>query len=626
MRSKLLFLATLLSAFCAPLIAGDFQHPAPIHLDHDGERWAKKTLKKLTLEEKIGQMIMIRVLGQFMDLQSPDYLKLHDQIARYHLGSILLTVPAEGPFLYKTGPYEAAMLINQLQHDVKIPLIVGADFERGLSMRLTGVTTFPHAMAFGAAGKPEFAEKFGEIVAEESRAIGVEWNFFPVADVNSNPENPIINTRAFGEDPAQVSALVAAYIHGARAQGMLTTAKHFPGHGDTDTDSHLGLAAVNRSREQIRQIDLVPFRAAIAAGVDSIMVAHVTAPALEPDPGKVATTSPAIVGELLHHELAFTGLVVTDAMEMGALTRLYPPGGSAAGRAAVDAIKAGNDMLLLPSDLEGAYQGLLNAVRHGELPEGRINDSVLKILRAKASVGLNKARLVDITHIPVMVAKPQSLELAQEMANAAVTLVRENGRLLPFTKNHRTSSSPAAYGKVEGQGNGMVCVILTDDIRTDYGRQFERELRRRVPDARIIYIDARIAGPMATVVENAVNAAEKVIVAVYVVPTAGKTVKTATGATGNSIGLAQTPAALLQSILDNSKDKTLVVSFGSPYLATDFPQVENYMCAYSPVPTSEIAAARALFGEIPIQGRLPVTIPGYGPRGTGIQKPAAPLQ
>lgn len=625
MRPKLLLVAVLLSLFCSPVRATDFQHATPVHLDRDGERWARKTLKKLSLEEKIGQMIMVRVLGQFMDFESPDYLKLRDQIERYHLGSILLTVPAEGPFLYRTGPYEAAMLINQLQRDVKVPLIVGADFERGLSMRLTGVTTFPHAMAFGAAGKPEFAAQFGRIVAEESRAIGVQWNFFPVADVNSNPQNPIINTRAFGEDPTQVSDLVSAYIRAARQQGMLTTAKHFPGHGDTATDSHLGLAAVNRTREQVEQIDLVPFRSAISAGVDSIMVAHVTAPALEPDPGKVATTSPAIIGNLLRHELGFNGLVFTDAMDMGALTRLYPPGASAAGHAAIDAVKAGNDMLLLPSDLAGAYNGLVNAVRHGELSERRIDESVLKILRAKASVGLNKAKLVDINAIPVTVAEPQNLEVAQNIANASITLVRENGHVLPFTKNHRTSTPAPAYGKVEGQSSGVVCVILTDDIRTDYGRQFEREIRRRIPDAKIIYIDSRIAGPMAPLVENAVNGAEKVIVAVYVVPTAGKKVQTDAGVV-NSIGLAQTPGALLESILDSSRDKTVVVAFGSPYLAADFPKVENYICAYSPVPISETAAARALFGEIAIQGHLPVTIPSYGARGDGIQKSAAPAQ
>lgn len=625
MRPKLLLVAVLLSLFCSPVRATDFQRPAPVHLDRDGERWARKTLKKLSLEEKIGQMIMVRVLGQFMDLESPDYLKLRDQITRYHLGSVLLTVPSEGPFLFKTGPYEAAMLINQLQRDAKVPLIVGADFERGLSMRLTGVTTFPHAMAFGAAGQPEFAGQFGKIVAEESRAIGVEWNFFPDADVNSNPQNPIINTRAFGEDPAQVSELVSAYIRTARQQGMLTTAKHFPGHGDTATDSHLGLAAMNRTREQVEQIDLVPFRSAISAGVDSIMVAHVTAPALEPDPGKVATTSSAIVGNLLHHELGFNGLVVTDAMDMGALTRLYPPGASAAGHAAVDAIKAGNDMLLLPSDLEGAYNGLVNAARHGEISESRIDESVLKILRAKASVGLNKAKLVDINVIPVTVAQPQNLELAQNIANASITLVRENGRVLPFSKNHRTSAPAPAYGRVEGQGSGVVCLILTEDMRTDYGRQFEREVRRRIPDAKVIYIDSRVAGPMASVVENAVNSAEKVIVALYVVPTAGKKVQTDAGVV-NSIGLAQTSGALLESILGSSRDKTVVVAFGSPYLAADFPQVENYICAYSPVPISETAAARALFGEIPIQGHLPVTIPGYAARGAGIQKPAAPAQ
>lgn len=569
---------------------------------------------------------MVRVMGQFMDLQSPDYLRLRDEIQRYHLGSILLTVPAEGPFLYKTGPYEAAMLINALQRDAKVPLIVGADFERGLSMRLTGVTTFPHAMAFGAAGKAEYAEQFGKIVAEEARAIGVEWNFFPVADVNSNPENPIINTRSFGEDPAQVAELSSAYIRGARRQGMLTTAKHFPGHGDTGTDSHLGLAAVNRTREQIEQIDLVPFRSDISAGVDSVMIAHVTAPALEPDSNKVATTSPAIVSQVLQHELGFKGLVVTDAMDMGALTRLYPLGPAAAGHAAVDAVKAGNDLLLLPSDLDGAYHGLLNAVRLGAVPQKRIDESVLKILRAKASVGLNRARLVDINTIPTVVLKPENLALAQKMANAAITLVRDNGRVLPLQKNHRTSPPASAYENIVGQGNGVVCVIFTDDVRTEYGRQFERELRSRISDLRIIYVDPRIAPDMAADIQAAVSTAEKVIVGVYVIPTAGKVARKEAGAGANSIGLAQTPSALLQSILDTGHDKTVVVAFGSPYVAADFPQVENYICAYSHVPTSETAAARALFAEIPIQGHLPVTIPDIARRGDGIQKPAAPAQ
>ena len=228
----------LLRSRLSPAIAGDFQRVEPVHLDHDGEKWAQKTLKKLSLEEKIGQMFMIRLaMPQFVNLRNPEYLNWLNQIQRYHLGSVLLTVPAEGPSLSKSEPYEAAMLIKQLQRASKLPLLVAADYERGVSMRLNGTTVFPHSMAFGAAGKPEFAEQFGKIVALESRdRCGMEPDANP--DANSNPANPVINTRSFGEDPVQVSALVAAYIRGARNNGLLTAAKHFPGHGDTATDSH----------------------------------------------------------------------------------------------------------------------------------------------------------------------------------------------------------------------------------------------------------------------------------------------------------------------------------------------------------------------------------------------------
>jgi beta-N-acetylhexosaminidase len=618
---KKLFLFVVLLSLCGRGLAEDLQHPGPVKLDHEGERWAQRMLKKLSLEEKIGQLFMVRVQAQFLDLRSADYLHLQEQLAKYHLGSVLITVPAEGPFLYKTEPYEVAMLVNQLQRQSKLPLIVAADFERGLSMRLNGATIFPHAMAFGAAGKTELAEQFGKIVAREARAVGVEWNFFPVADVNSNPANPIINTRAFSEDPEQVAALEVAYIQGARQEGMITTAKHFPGHGDTGTDSHLGLAAVNRTRDQIEQIDLQPFRSAIAAGVDSIMIAHVTAPALEPDTDKVATTSEAIINGLLKQELGFKGLVVTDALEMGALTRLYPQAGSAASaQAAVDAFKAGNDMLLLPSDLKGAYDGLLNAVRAGAIPESRINESVLKILRAKASVGLHKARLVDINRIAEHVAQPESLLVAQQAAASSLTLVRENGKLLPFqsaivrTNGHGeaalmkdgTSTSSHAYEKIGEQGTPLLCVILTDDVRTENGRQLERELRRREPGVRTLYVDPRFAAAVAGEVQDAARSAGKILVAVYIVPTAGRAM--------------QTPATILRSILDIARQKTVVVAFGSPYIAADFPEIENYLCAYSNVPTSESAVVQALYGQMAIQGHLPVTIPGFAPRGTGIQK------
>jgi beta-N-acetylhexosaminidase len=623
---KLVVAGIFLLALSSPAFAGNFQRPAPIHLDHDGEKWAQKTLKKLSLEEKVGQMFMIRLaMPQFVNLNNPEYLNWLDQIERYHLGSVLLTVPAEGPSLSKSEPYEAAMLINQLQRASKIPLLVAADYERGVSMRLNGTTVFPHSMAFGAAGKLEFAEQFGKIVAQESRAIGVEWNLMPIADVNSNPANPVINTRSFGEDPAQVSSLVMAYIRGARNNGLLTAAKHFPGHGDTATDSHLGLAAVNRTREQINQIDLPPFQAAIAAGTDAVMVAHLTAPALEPDQSRVATNSPAIVTGILKQHLGFKGLVITDAMDMAGLTSVYPEGGSAAARhAAIDTVRAGNDMMLLFTDLDGAYKGLLSAVRSGELPEKRIDESVLKILRAKASVGLNRASQIDINKLSTVISSPENLATAQQIADSAITLVRDNGRMLPLRPQARSASAPA-YGAVEQEGSKFLCIIFTDDVRNDNGRRLQHELRARVPDARIIFVDPRIAAGSAAEIQSALNSAENVLAAIYLIPVPGRAVRTE-GATGvNTISVPDATAALLQTILQAKKEKTVVVSFGSPYFLADFPQIENYVCAYSNAVTSEVGAVKALFGEIPFRGRLPVTIPGMAQRGAGIDYPAQAL-
>src|SRR6266576_1250961 len=310
--------------------------PMPLHLNHDGEKWAEKTLRKMSVEEKVGQLFMIWVRAEFLNAGSPDYLKLRDEINRYHIGSFAMSVPYEPPFLYKSGPYEAASLLNRLQSDSKLPLLIAADFEVGAGNRINGATGFPAAMAIGATGKLDYAEAFGRISGEEARAIGVHWNFFPVADVNSNPENPIINTRSFGEDPQQVGDFVAAYTRGAHSAGMLVTAKHFPGHGDTATDSHLGTAQVTGNRARLDAVELPPFHKAIESGVDSIMVAHVTVPALDPNPNAVATVSPAIVSGLLKQQLHFQGLVITDALDMGALTRLYAAN---LGQEAVDAFK-----------------------------------------------------------------------------------------------------------------------------------------------------------------------------------------------------------------------------------------------------------------------------------------------
>jgi beta-N-acetylhexosaminidase len=472
-------------------------------------------------------------------------------------------------------------------------------------------------MAFGAAGKLDYAEAFGRITAQESRAIGVDWNFFPVADVNSNPANPIINTRSFGEDPQQVGDMVASYIKGAHEWGMLTTAKHFPGHGDTATDSHLGVAQVTGDMQRLQATELAPFRKAIDAGVDAVMVAHVTVPALDPDPNHVATTSPGIVTGLLQRRLGFKGIVITDALDMAGLTSLYR---NDIGRAAVDAFKAGNDVLLIPADLDASVAAIIKAVRSGEISESRLNESVLKVLKVKASLDLQKARLVDLDKISSAVGKPENLALGQEIADNGTTLVRDNNMVLPLKKTGTVPSS-LPYQKIEETSNRVVVVIFSADVRTTSGRALEREIRKRVPDVTVFYVDPRIANAMSDNVLTAVNGAQSVVSAVYMVPTAGKMRKASSGNITNSVALESSSGELLQNILDHAAQKTVVIAAGNPYLAQDFPEVQNYLCTFSDETVSEIGAVKALFGEIEIRGHLPVSIPNIAARGAGIHRP-----
>jgi len=595
-----------------------FLTAAPIKLNRDGEKWAEKTLKSLSPEEKVGQLFMIWVRAQFLNVEDPIFLQLRDSINKYHVGSFAMTVNVDGPILLRNQPYEAASLLNRLQSESRLPLIIAADFERGVSMRLHGTTVFPHPMAYGATGNLQFAEAFGRITAEESRAVGVHWNFFPDADVNSNPANPIINTRSFGEDPKQVGDMVAAYIRGAHAGGMMTTAKHFPGHGDSATDSHLGVARVTGDLARLNSVELPPFRAAIEAGVDAVMVAHVSIPALEPDPNRVATTSTAVVTDLLKKQMGFKGIVVTDALDMAGLTRLYA---NDIGRAAVESFKAGNDWLIIPADMDASYRSMVAAVKSGEISQARLDESVLKILKAKAALGLHKARLVDLDQLPDKVAKPQNLAEGQGVADSAVTLVRDNGRILPLKKTIGTSAPALPYQSVEEVRSGKVMVIFTDDARMDSGRILEHQLQARAPGSTIFYVDPRVATPMTDEVLQAVNGADAVIAAVYAVPSAGRAIQGKNGPT-NTVSLAEQSGALLQKILDRATAKTVVLAMGNPYLAQEYPAVENYLCTFSNASVSEISAAKAIFGEIPIRGRLPVTIPNIAQRGFGIDRSA----
>jgi beta-N-acetylhexosaminidase len=579
----------------------------PVHLDRKGERWASTTLRHMTLEEKIGQMIMVWAHVEFMNTTGPDYTHLVDEIHQYHLGGFGVTVGTDGPLLLKGDPIEAAFITNSLQKQSRLPLIMAADFERGASMRLIGPTDFPAAMAFGAAGDPALARQFGRVSALEARAIGIQWNWFPIADVNSNPANPIINTRSFGEDPAQVSALLSAYIEGARAAGLLTTAKHFPGHGDTDTDSHLALARVTGDTARLNSLELVPFRAAISAGVDSVMIGHLIVPAVEPDPNRPASVSSNIINGLLRKDLGFHGLVVTDGLGMNGLLKTFSgTPAQVSAEEAVAAVQAGNDVLCLPPDLDVAYHGLLDAVHNGTISRQRIDESVLRILRMKASVGLNTNRFVSLDDAAKAVAAPESVTLAQTVADRAITLAKDDAHLFPL----EASQSDAK--------DKLTAVVFTDSPRgSDGSRAFIAELRQRAPGATILSVDNLNARFVSENVLRAVQHADRVLVLAEAVPSAGRI--RAGNATG-SAGLDTGPAQLLASIAQSAGSKTIYAAFGNPYTGIHVPGIQTYLCTFSNVPTSARALVRALFGEIPIHGRLPVTLPGIAARGTGLDR------
>ena len=410
--------------------------------------------------------------------------------------------------------------------------------------------------------------------------------------------------------------MVKAYIRGSHEGGMLTTLKHFPGHGDTDTDSHLALARVNAPMERLNTVELPPFHAGIEAGSDAVMIAHVAFPVLEPDPTKIATTSKKVVTGLLREQLGFDGVIVSDAMEMKGLTKLYPAGNStAAGRAAVDTVKAGQDLLELPSDLQGTFEGILRAVKSGEISRKQIDASVRRILIVKAKAGLNTPgrHLVDLEQIQYHVGKPSSYALAQEIADHAVTLVRDDNRMLPLHPETKVGQDTLP----------LLVIAFVSDAHGDEGRVLEREVRLRIPQARVIYVDRRSAPVDAVGIAALLPHAQRIIAAVYSVSQPGPAEATATSASGLS---AEGSAGILRNILNSAADRTAVLAMGSPYAILNFPSIRTYLCTYSWLATSEQSAAKALFGEIPIHGKLPVTLPGIAKRGDGIDKDATTHQ
>jgi beta-N-acetylhexosaminidase len=539
----------------------------------------------------VAQLVFIEFHGGSPNTRSRDYLKFVRLIRDTNVGGLILINTANARGVQKAEPYALASFLNRMQRLARVPLLVGADFERGASMRVSGTTAFPAAMAFGAAGDPELTRFEGAVTAREARALGIHWVYAPVADVNNNPDNPIINIRSFGENAESVAAHVKAFIEGAHADKrnfVLTTAKHFPGHGDTAVDSHLSLAQITADRARLDSLELVPFRAAIEAGVDSIMTGHLAVPALAPQE-LPATLSPAILTGLLRGQLGFKGVVITDALGMGAIVNEF-----GAGDAAVRALEAGADTLLMPADADVAIRAVVAAVQSGRLTRQRIQGSVAKLLAAKERLGLDRKRAVDVESIGDVIDDPAVNERAQEIADRAVTLVRNDGNLLPFASPDRT------------------CFVTMNESRysTD-GVTFSQEVRKRAPKATLIALDGTMSR------EQVDESMQKLLTCAQYAVAGFAPVNPGSGTVRMSSELSR----VIDSLIATGKPLALV-ALGNPYLLRAYPKVTAYLATFSTVGPSEIAAVKALWGEIAIRGHLPVTIPGEARYGEGIQLPA----
>jgi beta-N-acetylhexosaminidase len=552
----------------------------------------------LSTDEKIGQLFVPDAYGVYMSSSSYAYQRLERFVKERHVGGFVW---------FLSNVYENALLTKRLQAESRIPLFVASDLEAGMGMRFADTWYWPPAMAIAATGDPSLAEREGKRVALEAKSVGINWILAPVGDVNVAPDNPVINTRSFGEDPNDVSKYVQAFIRGVHSEGLLATAKHFPGHGDTRVDSHRSLPILDVTRERLDRVELVPFRAAIDANVDSVMMGHLAVPVLDPTPAPFVAveqrdnryaagvneapknaTLPATISkpmiDLLRNDLRFHGLVVTDAFDMGGLTEHFD-----AGEAAVRAIEAGEDVILMPANTDAAIDGVKKAVVSGRIPMSRIDASVQRILDAKARTSFAVA---DPDVIFNTVDSEESRKIATEIATKAMTLVREESGALPLAKNAR-----------------VVVVSISDFPETTNPlAELDRELKRRLSTPPLTFtLDSRSIDSDAAPIIDAARNADVILL--------GLAIRARSGA--GQIAVPDVAQHAIEKFASTSA-KQIAVSFGTPYLLREIPSVPTYICAYGPQPVLQIAAARALFGEAKMTGKLPVTIPGLYDRGHGI--------
>ncbi len=550
----------------------------------------------LTLREKAAQMVWPTVLGDYASGDSPQWQRLNDQIGREKVGGYTISVGS---------PTELAAKLNAMQRISAIPLLFGADLEAGAGYRarggyfvpnaidLGGAVVFPPEMAIGATRDTALAYEQGRLTAIEGRALGIHIAYAPVLDVNNNPANPVINTRSYGEDPALAARLGVAFIHGLQANGMIATGKHFPGHGDTEINSHLALPVVGVSRSRLDSVELVPFRAAVKGGVGAMMTFHGVMPALDSS-GAPGTMSGNVLTGLLRNDLGFNGIIISDAMDMRAVLDQY---------GAVEAVKrsvaAGVDILIQPLDVSQTIDAVVAGVREGRYSEVRLNTSVRRILSAKHDLGLNRRKLVNLDSLRFMIGDTAKLAAARVIAEKSITLVKDSLRQVPLT-------GPAT----------LRILSVTVGRRSDLpaGVAFNAALREVFRATRAEFLAAEDPSADYSRVERLADSADVVIVGSYV----GHNWEAVSASAPKSF------ADFVQRLAVRGK-RPIVVAFGNPYLLQQLPFVSSYVVAWGGFPASQAAAGRALAGKLAINGKLPISIPLAGsartvPRGTGLER------
>jgi len=556
-------------------------------------RWTDSVLASLSLRERAAQIVWPSVYGDFVSGDSPQWRRLTDYIQKEKVGGFTISVGS---------PTEVAAKLNAMQSMSQVPLLFGADLEAGAGFRarggyfvpnaidLGGAIVFPPEMAVGATRDTTLAYEQGKLTAIEGRALGIHIAYAPVLDVNNNPDNPVINTRSYGEDPELDARLGVAFIHGVQDHGMIATGKHFPGHGDTGVNSHLALPVVTVSRSRLDTVELVPFRAAVNGGVGAIMSFHGAMPALDSSnvPG---TLSPKVLTALLRGEMGFKGIIISDAMDMRGVLDQY-----GSDEAVKRAIAAGIDVLIQPLDVSKTIDAVVAGIREGRFTEARLDSSVRRVVDTKRRLGLAQRKLVDLNALRFLVGDSSNLQIARKVAEKSITLVRDSLRQVPIA---------AGTAKV-------LSIALARRADLGAGNAFNAELRAALPNLRTEFMATEDAPLNFPRLIAAADSADVTIVGSYV----GQNWDAVTASAPQAF------ANFVQTLVQRGR-KPIVIAFGNPYLLQQLPSVGAYLVAWGGFPVSQTAAARALLGSSAISGHLPISIPPYAIRGTGIERTAS---